>query len=527
VRRTIKLAVTFAVVGLALAFTAGMAYAGTFPGANGKIAFHTNRDGNEEIYSMDPNGSNQTNLTNNPAYDVSASWSPDGSKIAFVSDRDGNYEIYTMNANGSGQTRITTNTVNDVQPSWSADGSKIAFTSDRSGDFEIWSVDANGSNPVRLTNSAGVDGLPNWSPDGSKIAFQSARDGNNEIYVMNANGSSPTRMTNTSASEDTPTWAPDGSKIAFRRYIASGPQSYVCSINAGGGGEICSSNFNIAEPSWAPDNTLIAVSAIDAFPGGQWDIWTGTTTGTSVAQLTTNPANDQGPAWQPLQRSYARPRGATPLRVSLVPAYKQCTAPNTKHSGTLSTASCNPASAESSYLTLGTPDFNGQPAKGIGSVLIKVVCNGGAPGENPPCSTTPGDQLDGRITVSQSDVRCQGVSAGCAAALGDYSGSLLAEIPNVRITDRNSVGPGGGATVQDIPVRFNVPCTPTGDTTVGSTCGTTTTIDGVLGGTDVVSEVKLGIWHLPDVRIYDGGADGNGTTQAGNTLFVWSGVFFP
>ncbi len=60
-----------------------------FPGLNGKIAFETGRDGNSEIYSMNPDGSGQTNLTNNSTVDVNPAWSPDGTKIAFASERDG------------------------------------------------------------------------------------------------------------------------------------------------------------------------------------------------------------------------------------------------------------------------------------------------------------------------------------------------------------------------------------------------------------------------------------------------------
>jgi Tol biopolymer transport system component len=75
--------------------------------ANGKIAFVSNRDGNNEIYVMDADGSNQTRLTNNSADDSSPAWSPDGARIVFVSNRDGNFLIYTMNANGSSQTRLT------------------------------------------------------------------------------------------------------------------------------------------------------------------------------------------------------------------------------------------------------------------------------------------------------------------------------------------------------------------------------------------------------------------------------------
>jgi TolB protein len=65
-----------------------------FPGANGKLVFTSDRDGNAEIYAMNADGSGQANLTTNPASDSDPAWSPDGTKIAFVSTRDGNPEIY-------------------------------------------------------------------------------------------------------------------------------------------------------------------------------------------------------------------------------------------------------------------------------------------------------------------------------------------------------------------------------------------------------------------------------------------------
>jgi hypothetical protein len=90
----------------------------TFPGANGKIAFVSDRDGNQEIYVMNPDGSGVTRLTNNAAHDVYPAWSPDGSKIAFTSNRDGNWEIYVMNADGSGATRLTDNGAADFAFDW-------------------------------------------------------------------------------------------------------------------------------------------------------------------------------------------------------------------------------------------------------------------------------------------------------------------------------------------------------------------------------------------------------------------------
>ncbi len=84
-----------------------------------KIAFASNRNGEFEIYVMNADGSNQTNLTNNPADDEYPSWSPDGKKIVFESRRDENAEIYVMNADGSEQKNLTNNPGYDGYSFWS------------------------------------------------------------------------------------------------------------------------------------------------------------------------------------------------------------------------------------------------------------------------------------------------------------------------------------------------------------------------------------------------------------------------
>ena len=109
------------------------------------------------------------------------------SKIAFSSDRDGNYEIYVMNPDGTNPARLTNNTASDDFPDISPDGSKITFESNRSGSSEICVMNADGSSQTRLTFS-GSNTNPAFSPDGTKIVFISTRSGGRGVWVINSNG---------------------------------------------------------------------------------------------------------------------------------------------------------------------------------------------------------------------------------------------------------------------------------------------------------------------------------------------------
>jgi len=140
------LRVLVVLVGLAVALSSLVGQArsarAAFPGANGKIVFVSDRDGNREIYSMNPDGSNQKRLTQNVAQDSDPAVSPDGTKIAFTSDRDAQQEIYVMNLDGSNQRRLTTDPANDRVPSWSPHGTKIAYENTGFGNVEIFVMDA-------------------------------------------------------------------------------------------------------------------------------------------------------------------------------------------------------------------------------------------------------------------------------------------------------------------------------------------------------------------------------------------------
>jgi hypothetical protein len=214
-------------------------------------------------------------------------------------------------------------------------------------------------------------------------------------------------------------------------------------------------------------------------------------------------------AWYtPPDAGYARPKGASPLRASLVPAYEPCSVPtsNRMHGGPLAYQSCNPPVQSSSFLTMGSPDANGVGANGNGSVTMVAVQGNAA---------TTADEADLKLKTSVLDVRNQ-------AGLSDYTGQLKVTT-NLRIVDRDN-GPDLAGVVQDTPYSFTVPCATTGATNIGSTCSVDTTADALVPNT--IKEGVRSIWQLGQVDVYDGGADGVASTNP-NTRFLSQGIFVP
>lgn len=301
-----------AIIVLALAMVAAITLPAAnapaaYSGANGKIVFHSTRDGGDgDIFHMNADGTNQTQLTADSANDLAPTWSRDGSKILFTSNRDGDYEIFVMNADGSGQTQLTFNTASDGSPHFSPDRSdraKIAFASDRDGNSEIYVMNADGSDQTRLTNNTGGDGEPFWSPDGTKLVFYGERGGDLEVFVINANGTGETQLTVNDAINDVqPDWSPDGTKIVFARGAAvanGGLDIWVMNANGSGEARLTSDPAVESTPAFSPDGTKIAFASDrnDVVP----DIFVMNADGTDQTQITFERADDASPDWQVLR----------------------------------------------------------------------------------------------------------------------------------------------------------------------------------------------------------------------------------
>jgi Tol biopolymer transport system component len=282
-----------------------------FPGANGRIAFSSDRleAGYFDIWTMAADGSDFVRLTYSPLADFFATWSPGGTSIAFTRynspDLDDG-EIWIMKADGSGLKRLTNNAADDTDPTFSPDGARIAFSSNRDGDYEIYVMNVDGSQIVRTTNNVGItDAHAAWSPKGDKLAFASDRDGSVDIWTMKPDGSSTTNITMQvqPVYYFHPDWSPDGTAILYEQFWFTGTDwehALVYDILGNSNTLLPSPHDGYDEfPVISPDGQYWIWDSNRANPEGSSLFITGAD-GFSPSNLSNAPSSDVAPDWQPI-----------------------------------------------------------------------------------------------------------------------------------------------------------------------------------------------------------------------------------
>jgi len=200
-----------------------------------------------------------------------------------------------------------------------------------------------------------------------------------------------------------------------------------------------------------------------------------------------------------LPEGYVRPKSASPIEVSLVPAFSACATPNRVHGPPLAFGSCSPPAQRSSVVTIGAPDPNGPPVRSESFATLTAIVG------NPSTGT---DEANVGVKVSATDVRE-------SATLADYTGDGLQLRFNLIVTDRHNGSPAtqaatGGLTSWQIPLS----CTATAGAE-GANCGVTTTLESIVPG--AVTEGKRAVWEVRRIDVRDANGDS----------FLQQGVFVP
>lgn len=311
---------------------------------NGRIIYLSYRAGStaSELYSMEPDGSSEIRLTQDPSVDYSDlrvspdfkrllftriggtapggvhvmnvdgtglsgpfalgwsyDWHPSGAEVVSVGPGadEYRYTLIVSGLDGSNPRPVTDGQAADLFPRWSPDGTRILFARSQPVDApqDVYVVNPDGSGLTNLTpDSEGFDGNPAWSPDGQRIAF--ANDAG--VNVMQADGSGRTRISERQYCTRPLLWSPDGKHILC---ITPGSGNYtvgVAVLNADGSGEVSLGipTKQMNEPSWSPDSRKIVFWA--SGPIGA-DIFVMDADGTNRTQLTHDPISAVHPLWLP------------------------------------------------------------------------------------------------------------------------------------------------------------------------------------------------------------------------------------
>jgi dipeptidyl aminopeptidase/acylaminoacyl peptidase len=251
--RTAGAAAALALAATGLVTLAAPAQA-AFPGGNGRIYFvDQSTDPDKEIYSINPDGTGLTKLTDNADDDSNAAVNAANTRVAFTRFADSALQVWTMNVDGSAQTRLTDGPgVRDAAIDWSPDGTRIVYTAGN-GRLTVVAADGSGSTEFGVGGSA-----PAWSPDGTKIAYSSS--GN--ISTVDADGTGETQLTSFTGADrgNKPDWSPDGSRIAFG-FSGAAQQIHVMNADGGGQADLSQDSTSSGAPYWSPDGTKIAYTS--------------------------------------------------------------------------------------------------------------------------------------------------------------------------------------------------------------------------------------------------------------------------
>jgi serine/threonine protein kinase len=285
-------------------------------GGSGQIVFASSRSVVPQLYLVNADGTDLTQLTNMDNGACQPSWAPDGTRLVFISPCLGRGEIfetiynesslYIINVDGTGLKQLTPSPGSDFEPAWSPDGKQIAFTSVRGGFRQIYTLDVDSLVVTLLTNTTDAieSSQPSWSPDGTKIVYTVKRVGAYQVWSMNSNGQEAIQLVRSGQDlwDYSPAWSPDGRTIFFSQRRLGAFRPWLMRIDYEDlSQDARRMNFitPIEDVEFSADGFWIVYEGMDG--DGNRDVYFMTVTGSGRTRLTNDPKIDFDPAWRPVQ----------------------------------------------------------------------------------------------------------------------------------------------------------------------------------------------------------------------------------
>lgn len=260
------------------------------------ISFISSRDGNNEAYLMNLDGSSVKRLTNDPGIDAFPSVSPDGTQVIFDSNRDGeNVDLYVKDINNDLPPRKLTSLPSNEEHRgncWSLDGSKLLITSDQSGKSNIFVMSAESSDIKPFLSDPKADLLtPIFAPGDSEMVFQ-ARYADRSLHIERLSLADRSRKmvfeteADTVSSSLSPSISPDGRTIVFANRVAGNSDLFVVPSHGGEAVNISNSPSAEGEPSFSRDGSRIYFQSNRDLQYGRFQLLVMNKDGSDVRRVT-------------------------------------------------------------------------------------------------------------------------------------------------------------------------------------------------------------------------------------------------
>jgi hypothetical protein len=235
-----------------------------------RIAFVSNRDGQDHIYLARSDGTDVEQLTRGAFKDFGPAWTPDGARLFFASTRSGTTQIFVYDRTTKATSPVATGLAYAVAPTVSRDGQWIAFqgAANEADDSTIFKMPVAGGAVTPLTTGAGSDSQPAWSGDGSEVFFVTLRTKTNaEIRAVRADASSNRIVASTERALGRPAVSPSGRYIAFAQPQPPSGTVSIVMLDLTAKGRWVVSETADSEPAFgATDATLYATTLVGQNP---------------------------------------------------------------------------------------------------------------------------------------------------------------------------------------------------------------------------------------------------------------------
>jgi TolB protein len=266
----------------------------------GYLAFHSDRTGTLQIYLIQGDLVEHTQISHDPMGAFEPGWSPDCEQLVYASKRPDpdSFELRVIGSDGSNErTLMDEQEPDNWSPAWSPNGEVIAYQTNHGGQLDVCFATPTGERLGCLEGGSGK-ASPAWSPDGSKLVFVGDQDGDWEIYVTDyPSTGEPNKLTENTNPDLYPQFSPDGEYIVFSSKRVGNFDIFLIKVDGSDEFQLTHAGADDTTPRWVgADKIAFASERTD-----DWELYLMNPDGSDLVQLTSRFGLDKWPVWCPFK----------------------------------------------------------------------------------------------------------------------------------------------------------------------------------------------------------------------------------